>query len=566
MRARSRGPGLLPAASVLLVALVLLATVATLEKRAFWVVDNASKFLQVEAILASGYRDTSIAWPGREIDPEYRWSPLPHGFGVVRGDRLYSVFPPAFAVLSSLPYRLLGMPGLYLLPFAAGVALLAGVAAAARALGADARGQAAAVLLAGLCTPIWFYSAVFWEHVPAACLALWGTEGVLRFLRDGGRRHLVRGCVLAALATYLRDELHLFGAVLVAVAAALGPRPRRRTAATGLLALGAALLPLWVVQSATLGHPLGIHLERQLAAELGTHLRERAAAFHLLFLASSPDRAASLLAMGPFALALVLAPRLSGRAATWGPPALAGFAALACGASLAGYAGAEGPIRWMNASNGLLATVPALAFAGFRFADPREAPLDPRGTGALRGVALGYAVLYALAAPLAASSGVHWGNRFLLVLYPLLALLAGPNLARWLERHARGRPIATGAAALAVATSLGAQAYGVRLLHAKQSFSARLAQEVAGHPGAPIATGIFWLPQELFAELHARPVFFVPTQEDLRELRERLRRAGYRELLFATPYGTANAGTLTARVEDPELRFYGIDLVRVELR
>jgi hypothetical protein len=220
----------------------------------------------------------------------------------------------------------------------------------------------------------------------------------------------------------------------------------------------------------------------------------------------------------------------------------------------------------MNASNGLLATVPALAFAGFRFADPREAPLDLRLTGALRSLTLGYAGLYALAAPLGASAGVHWGNRLLLVLYPLLALLAGPNLARWLERHAPGRPLAAGAAALAVATSLGAQAYGVRLLHAKQSFSARLAAEVAGHPGAPIATGLFWLPQELFAEFTARPIFLVSTQQDLRELRARLRRAGHPELLFATPWGTASGGTLVGRVEDPELRFYGIDLVRVDLR
>jgi hypothetical protein len=547
------------------VAVVWLATLALLEKRAFWVIDNASKFLQVEAVLASGYRDTSIDWSGREIDPEYRWNPLPHGFGVVEGGRLYSFYPPAFAVLASLPYRLLGRPGLYALPFVAGVALLAGIATAARTLGADARGQSAAVLLAGLCTPIWFYSVVFWEHVPAACLAVWGSEGVLRFLRDGARRDLVRGCALAALAVYLRDELYLFCAVLVAVAVTLGPRPRARTAATALLVLTAALLPLWIFQFLALGNPLGFHLAADNAPDLATHLRERGVILHLLFLASSPDRLASLLAMGPLALALVLAPRLSGRAATWFPPALAAFATLACGASLAGYAWAESPIRWMHASNGLLATVPALAFAGFRFADPREAALDLRATGALRSVALSYAGVYALAAPLGPSSGVHWGNRFLLVLYPLLALLAGPNLARWLERHAPGRPLAASVVAFAIVTSLGAQVFGVRLLHAKQSFSTRLAAEVARHPDVPLATSIFWLPAELLAEFPARPIFAVFTQDELRELRGRLYRTGHRQLLFAVPIGKANAGTLIGRVEDPDLRFFGVDLVRVEL-
>jgi hypothetical protein len=422
------------------------------------------------------------------------------------------------------------------------------------------------VLLTGFCTPVWFYSVVFWEHVPAACLALFGAEGVLRFLRDGARRDLVRGCALAALAVYLRDELYLFCGVLAAVATREAPGPRLRVAATSLATLGAALVPLWAFQAWALGHPFGFHLDTHLAQDLTTHLRERGSILHLLFLASGPDRAASLLAMGPFALALLLAPRLGERSAAWLPPALAGLAAIGCGISLAGYARAESPIRWMHASNGLLSTVPVLALAGFRFADVREAPLDLRATGALRSIALGYAGLYALAAPLAASAGVHWGNRFLLVLYPLTALLAGPNLARWLERFARVRPVAAGVVALAAATSVGAQAYGVRLLHEKQSFSVRLAAEVASHPGVPIATGIFWLPQELFAELRARPIFLVSTRDDLRELKGRLRRASYRELLFVSAAGGANAGTIVGRIDDPDLGFYGVDLVRVELR
>src|SRR5262245_14428550 len=104
MRARSRGPLLLRAASVLLVALVLLATVAPLGKRAFWVIDNAAKFLQLEALVASGYRDSSIPWPGRDLDPEYRMNPMPPPFGVVEGGRLHSFYPPAFAAISSLPW------------------------------------------------------------------------------------------------------------------------------------------------------------------------------------------------------------------------------------------------------------------------------------------------------------------------------------------------------------------------------------------------------------------------------------------------------------------------------
>jgi len=553
------------AAALLLVAAVLLATSLRLDRGAFWVIDNACKFLQVQATLASGGRDLSLHLAGAELDPEHRFRPLPRPFGVVEDGRLYAFYPPAFAALAALPYRALGWPGLAALPLLGGLALLIGVARAARALGADARGAASAVLVTGLCTPVWFYSEVFWEHVPAVALAVWGALGVLRFLRDGRRRDLARGCALAALAVWLRDELYLYCGVLAAVAV-LGARTRRAAAAaTAAASLALALLPLWAFQALALGHPLGFHLDTQLAPDLAAHLRERPAVLHLLFLASVPGRLASLLWMGPLALAIAWAPRVPTRTAAWLAPALAGFAALGAGASLAGYARGGSAIAWMLATNGLLATTPVLALAGFRFAEPGDAPLDARGVRALRAIALGYAGLYALAAPLEASAGVHWGNRLLFVLYPLLALQAGPNLARWLERFARPRPAAAVLVAGAALLSLGAQAFSIRLLEQKLRYSLRLAEAVARHPGLPIATGIFWLPLELFRELPRRPVFLVDSTAELRELVPRLRAAGHRAFLFATDPGAARAGTVVERVEDPDLGFYAIDLVRVEI-
>src|SRR5262249_32089348 len=60
------------AAAVGLVAVVQLATCLRLETGAFWVIDNAAKLLQVQAIEASGGRDFSLHLAGRDIDPELR--------------------------------------------------------------------------------------------------------------------------------------------------------------------------------------------------------------------------------------------------------------------------------------------------------------------------------------------------------------------------------------------------------------------------------------------------------------------------------------------------------------
>ena len=89
-------------------------------------------------------------------------------------------------------------------------------------------------------------------------------------------------------------------------------------------------------------------------------------------------------------------------------------------------------------------------------------------------VTLGYAILYGLTAPLVSSQGMHWGNRFLVGLYPLLAALAAVNAAEW---AARIRPRLAWAAVpvgLALLVSLAAQVYSIHLLREKKRFSSIL--------------------------------------------------------------------------------------------
>jgi hypothetical protein len=84
------------------------ATLALLPAGGLWTVDNGNKRIQVEALLASGFRDFSLPWPGQQLDPELAFNPLPGPFSVVREGRLYSVFSPVFPALSVLPFRVRG--------------------------------------------------------------------------------------------------------------------------------------------------------------------------------------------------------------------------------------------------------------------------------------------------------------------------------------------------------------------------------------------------------------------------------------------------------------------------
>src|SRR6185295_17630337 len=69
-------------AALFAVAVLYLVSHALYEHRAFWITDNANKFLQLRAIL-DGHGDFSLRWPGRELDPDFELNPLPPPFSRV---------------------------------------------------------------------------------------------------------------------------------------------------------------------------------------------------------------------------------------------------------------------------------------------------------------------------------------------------------------------------------------------------------------------------------------------------------------------------------------------------
>jgi hypothetical protein len=331
------------------------------------------------------------------------------------------------------------------------------------------------------------------------------------------------------------------------------------------MALG--ILPLWAFQWWALGQPLGFHIVSQAAAGPVEHLLARPVVLYILLLAAMPQVWGSLALAAPFALGFIWNPRLSAGAFERALPVYACVAAACCGSFLLGaYAAAESPIRWLNQSNGLFSAAPILLLA---FARPRlagEAPECARLAQRLWLIALAYAALYVLASPLAGSSGIHWGNRLLLVLYPILVLPAAANLVRWLARHGRRRKLGTIALALVLLMSFGAQVYSIQLLQKRKEFSYRLSREIQRRPEPVVVTPVWWAPQDLFAAFYDKAIFHVRTEDQVDRLLARLRRAKHDHFLFVVPRGTESRGTLVARVDDEGLDFFALDFLRVETR
>lgn len=551
--------------SVLVVALVYLSTLGFLEIQGFWIIDNGNKFLQMQAIQASGYRDYSLPWPGQEFDPEFEFNPIPAPFSYIQDGKLYSFYPPFFATVSTVFYRLFGMAGLYVIPWLSAVGMLAGLARLAGLLGGSARARAVTVLLGGLCTPLWFYSVVFWEHMPAVCLAVWAVSFVVRAIGNESRRDLIIGSALATFSIYFRDEFYLLCGVLVALLLVSARSDRFRVVFVALATMAVAILPLWIFQGLALGHPLGFHVLSQTASGVFDHVLQRPKVIYVLFLAFVPQIGASLVLSAPFALAFLWGPKLTRDAFGKLLPIAAAVATLFCGISLTGMARAESPISWLNQSNGLFAAAPILMLAFLRVRTADGSLISPVATR-LWIIALAYSALYVLAAPGDGSQGIHWGNRLLLILYPLLIVIAAQNLVLWFDEHGLRRRLGVLSLVATLMVSGGAQIYSIALLQERKQFSHRLSQSIEHLPEKLVLTDLWWLPQDLFAVFQDKAIFYAKSSDEVEKLLRRLRALPDERLLFVTRRGGAGHGALIDRIDDGSLNFFAVDVYRFENR
>lgn len=310
--------------SIILIATVYVLTLCILQKRGFWIGDNAAKFLQVQTVINSNYSDYSLPWPGKVLDPDFAYNPLPFGAGFLQEttNKLFCMYSPVFPTVSSFFFRFFGFWGLYFLPLLSSVLMLAGLAKIAKTISPKASAQHPTVIIAGLCTPIWFYSVVFWEHALAVCLCVWGVYFYLQFLKAKSYKHLLIGSILAAFSIYFRDELYLFCLALVGVTFFYTPGRRLKTALLATFSMLIGILPLWLFQWAAIGQPLGFHLSARILSFPGIlkHLTERPQVLYNLYAISSPNIWLSLAIAAPFIITFLLNPKLSKRAFIFSVP------------------------------------------------------------------------------------------------------------------------------------------------------------------------------------------------------------------------------------------------------
>ncbi len=235
------GHRFLLALAALSVALAALA--ASLRPDTFFVGDPGVKLIAAREAIARPSSPLSIPLPRLGDEP------VPHiePFFRVHGTHAHAVTSELFPLVSAVPLSLFGVRGLYVLPAAAFIALLAATAWLARTLD-PVRDAVVVVLVAAFGTPWLPYALEFWEHTPALAAA---TAGLALLLR-GARRHPgSRGPLMPAfgagllfgLAVLLRPESGWFVVSAAAASRLLVLRPSWAALVTASAGAGVAVAP-----------------------------------------------------------------------------------------------------------------------------------------------------------------------------------------------------------------------------------------------------------------------------------------------------------------------------------
>lgn len=474
--------------------------------RAHWSPDSGARF----GMLLSCVEHGKIAYldnPNASVDPASRLHPL-GGFGNPLPRGLVVAFPPLFPLLSTLPFRLWGWPGLAFWPLIGGLgaALFTGLTASRVGL----RSAPVLPLLLGVCTSLGLYSVIFWDHSIQIALAAGGLYGVARNIATGRTRcsALAGGCL--GLGVWIHEVfILLWGAACVTAlwlvfrekAGSVG-RSRSLSLAVGLIAgflpaAGAWAGTNWLVY----GSPGGPHLmgandmfhpyHLRLILDLG-QLVERSRVQLLGEAAAGPwrDKLALLL------LVLTLSVPLGGTLRKLVPLWYVGAAGLSFGILV--------NTQW---GQGLFSAAPVLVPAlaapwtiARRPAEGEECSVDGLQERFFRWL-LPTALLYIVAVLVSPKTPeMNWGSRYVLTCLPLLFLLTAWVLEREWEGVSRpGRVLwATGTASLLL-VSLVSQARGYQAIRRDLHESRILIEQARQLPVPVLVTDHFWLGPELTA-------------------------------------------------------------------
>jgi hypothetical protein len=491
-----------------------------LPQNAFFSSDEGLKLIQVQNFMRKGWTDFTLDYPGRRLDPELNFVPINNPPALIRDGNVYAVYPIFFPLLATPLFSSLGYAGLYVIPILSGLLTLLLTWQLARLM--DIHGVPSIVVL-GLCTPLLFYSLLFWDHTLGTLLTTATLLLVVKTICHPEWPLLLASGALLGLSVWARTELYVMAAIVpIAYFLFCGRRPL----STVILGLGTlmTLAPLWLLQFAAYGNPIGPHVAHfaSLGYELPVTTNRLAIFYYTLLESNSEPLLTFLFAMAFVASTMVLwRPKLQENrllvATSFGALVLCSIPNL-----LQAWSG--------RPLGGLIATTPFLAFS-FHAGANRELEDSHR---LLLAVCLGYIAVVCIATPV--DPGLQWGPRFLLPIFPVATVLALRNYRSLAEgsRRASSTTVLTACLVATLGISLLFQGCGVRVMQIVKNRDRQLIENTAMLDSTWIISDEYGLAQYTAPLFYEKQFFYVRSQEDYQRLTEIFAHNGIQRFAFVT--------------------------------
>lgn len=487
---------------------------------AFWSEDAGVKYLQVVNLIGSHWKDSSIGYPGRSIDPRLEFNPLAGTHTFVRDGRICSIYPVAFSFLSSLLYARLGFPGLYLLPFLSTLAMI-GLVYKIGGLILGSRRAVVASTVAAFSCPTFFYAFTFWEMNVAALLLLGGVYLVIRNGDTASPSDALGGGIIMGAAVFFREEGILLIASLVIVRCVFNRDARG--GAMVLIGAGIAGVAGGLIGGSGMAHLLhNVAVRPREFGSIAGFIQYKWGLIWELLFGGNPNawtNLALLLPWGAYALALIMARRGGHREAMDAAHERDVLAALSV--ILAGHcvylwlcSTSRYPVRLTMTTSGLLMFSPWVAFGAWM--PQRRNPLlsEPLWISVL------CITLVCVFAP--TSGGLQWGPRYLVIVYPLLALVSCASFAAWREESGHRAWLTALFAAFVLMGALN-EIRGLELLKWKKDFNLRVMAALRESHADTVIAVPWWVPLSMAPAFYEKDFFAAGRPQDLNRLAALLR-------------------------------------------
>ncbi len=487
-------------------AIYLFLALLVLPQGAFFSSDEGLKFVQLQNLIHKGWGDFTIDYPGRNLDPDLTYVPINNPPPLIQDGKLFAVYPIFFPLLATPFYVLFNDAGLYLVPLCSGLLTLVVGGWLARLSSEDGFPL---ILLLGLCTPLLFYSLLFWDHTLGTLLSTLALLLVMKNVEQPRQFLLILGGMIIGLAIWVRSELYVMGLVMPLTYFFFADR-RLRHAAFICLGTFVALVPLWLFQFFVYGNFIGPHVGH--LASLGEELpvtTNRLAIIYYTLLEGNSNLAVSFLFIMAFvALTLTIrSPKLRAN-----PILVMGIFAVLMLTSIPNILQASEGMPF----GGLISTTPLFVFSFVCLSNP---PLGQRYRFLLA-LSLGYAIVVCLVTPV--DPGLQWGPRFLLPIVPPLTILGLNNfraLTRPQNRPSSG-PLMKICFLSIAAMSLLLQVSSLRTMYILKTRDLKLIEETGQISSPYILSDEYGYAQYVAPLFYEKYFFYVQNQEAYQRLTE----------------------------------------------